>query len=64
MKALLAQLAGDKWIMTSLMYGGGLRLMECIRLGVKNIDVSRHEIMVRDGKCAKDRITTLPESLK
>ncbi len=63
-KALLAQLAGDKWLMASLMYGAGLRLMECLRLRVQDIDFSRNEIMVRDGKGAKDRITMLPESLK
>lgn len=42
----------------------GLRLMECLRLRVQDIDFSRHEILVRDGKGAKDRITMLPESLK
>jgi len=63
-KALLDQLSGDKWLMASLMYGSGLRLMECLRLRVQDIDFSRNEIMVRDGKGAKDRITMLPESLK
>ena len=63
-KELLAQLTGDKWIMASLMYGSGLRLMECLRLRVQDIDFSKNEIMVRDGKGAKDRITMLPESLK
>ncbi|NTW48270.1 MAG: integron integrase [Chlorobiales bacterium] len=63
-KAVLAQLTGDKWLMASLMYGSGLRLMECLRLRVQDIDFSRNEIMVRDGKGSKDRITMLPESLK
>jgi integron integrase len=63
-KALLDQLSGDKWLMASLMYGSGLRLMECLRLRVQDIDFSRNEIMVRDGKGAKDRISMLPESLK
>ncbi|MFZ4526073.1 MAG: integron integrase [Chlorobium sp.] len=63
-KALLALLTGDKWLMASLMYGAGLRLMECLRLRVQDIDFSRNEIMVRDGMGAKDRITMLPESLK
>jgi integron integrase len=63
-KAVLGNLAGDKWLMASLMYGAGLRLMECLRLRAQDIDFSRNEILVRDGKGAKDRITMLPESLK
>ena len=63
-KAVLANLSGDKWLMVSLMYGAGLCLMECLRLRVQNIDFTRNEILVRDGKGAKDRITMLPESLK
>ena len=50
--------------MLSLMCGAGLRLMECLRLRVQEVDFGRSEILVRDGKGAKDRITTLPESLK
>jgi integron integrase len=63
-KAVLSNLSGDKWLMASLMYGIGLRLMECLRLRVQDIDFARNEILVRDGKGAKDRITMLPESLK
>lgn len=63
-KAVLANLSGDKWLMASLMYGSGLRLMECLRLRVQDLDFSRNEILVRDGKGAKDRITMLPASLK
>lgn len=63
-KAVLANLTGDKWLMASLMYGAGLRLMECLRLRVQDVDFTRNEILVRDGKGAKDRITMLPESLK
>ena len=63
-KSVLQNLDGDKWLMASLMYGAGLRLMECLRLRVQDIDFSRNEILVRDGKGAKDRITMLPDSLK
>jgi integron integrase len=63
-KAVLANLAGDKWLMASLMYGAGLRLMECLRLRVQDVDFARNEIFIRDGKGAKDRITMLPESIK
>jgi integron integrase len=63
-KAVLANLTGDKWLMAALMYGAGLRLMECLRLRVQDVDFSRKEILIRDGKGAKDRVTMLPESLK
>ena len=63
-KAVLAHMTGDKRPMASLMYGARLRLMECLRPRVQDIDFSRNEILVRDGKGAKDRITMLPESLK
>jgi len=63
-KALLTNMSGDKWLMASLMYGAGLRLMECLRLRIQDIDFSRNELLIRDGKGAKDRSTMLPESLK
>lgn len=63
-KAVLNHLMGDKWLMASLMYGAGLRLMECLRLRVQDVDFGRNEITIRDGKGAKDRVTMLPESLK
>lgn len=63
-KTVLDRLSGDKWLMASLMYGTGMRLMECLRLRVQDIDFIRNEVLVRDGKGAKDRITMLPESLK
>jgi integron integrase len=49
--------------MTQLLYGGGLRAMECARLRVKDLDFSLREIVVRDGKGAKDRFTILPDAL-
>ena len=63
-KAVLSRLKGDKWLMASLMYGAGLRLMECLRLRIQDVDFARNEITVRDGKGAKDRVTMLPVSLK
>lgn len=63
-KAVLAKLTGDKWHMASLTYGARLRLMEYLCLRMQDIDFFRNEILVRDGKGAKDRITMLPESLE
>ncbi len=57
---LLAELNGVNWLMASLLYGAGLRLMECIRLRVKDVDFARREITVRQGKGGKDRRTMLP----
>jgi integron integrase len=61
--ALLGQLTGTRWLMASLLYGSGLRLMECLRLRVKDIDLSYCQVLVRDGKGEKDRVTMLPEKL-
>lgn len=61
---LLRSLAGRDWLMASLLYGSGLRLMECLRLRVKDVDMARNEITVREGKGAKDRRTVLPASLR
>jgi integron integrase len=63
-KAVLAHLSCDRWLMVSLMYGTGLRLMECLRLRVQDIDFGGNEIVVRDGKGAKDRVTMLPARLR
>jgi len=60
-RKLLAQLVGMHLIMAGLMYGAGLRLMECLRLRVKDIDFEARQIIVRDGKGQKDRVTVLPE---
>jgi len=58
---LLAQMQGVKWLMASLLYGAGLRQIECLQLRVKDIDFAYRQILVRDGKGAKDRVTMLPE---
>jgi integron integrase len=60
----LANLEGTHWLIAGLLYGSGLRLMECLRLRVKDIDFSYGQITVRDGKGEKDRITMLPTKLK
>lgn len=62
-QAVLSRLTGTDWLMVSLLYGAGLRLMECVRLRVKDVEFSRKEILVRDGKGFKDRITMLPQAL-
>jgi integron integrase len=62
-KAILAQLKGEKWIMASLLYGSGLRLIECLRLRVKDLDFTNKLIVVREGKGRKERITMLPQNL-
>jgi integron integrase len=60
---LLAQLTGTRWLLASLLYGSGLRVMECLRLRVKDVDLAYRQILVRDGKGEKDRVTMLPEKL-
>ena len=62
-QAVLSGLSGTHWLIASLLYGSGLRLMEAVRLRVKDVEFSRHEIIVREGKGAKDRVTMLPESV-
>jgi len=58
-----AYLSGDKWLIAMLLYGGGLRLLEALRLRVKDLDVERGEITVREGKGDKDRVTMLPQAV-
>jgi integron integrase len=60
---MLTRLTGMPHLMASLLYGAGLRLMECVRLRVKDVDFPYHQITVRDGKGAQDRLTMLPRSL-
>jgi len=63
-RSVLAFTEGTPGLMLRLIYGAGLRLMECIRLRVKEVDFERSMILVRDGKGGKDRRVMLPESLR
>lgn len=60
---ILAQLDGTNLLITSLLYGTGMRILEALRLRVKDVDFSRKEILIRDGKGFKDRVTMLPIAL-
>jgi len=62
-QAVLSRLSGTHALIASLLYGGGMRLMEAVRLRVKDVDFARHEILVREGKGNKDRVTMLPEAV-
>jgi integron integrase len=62
--AILKNLSGMAYLAAALMYGAGLRLMECLRLRVKDVDFSYNQILVRRGKGEKDRVTVLPAALK
>ncbi|UCE07714.1 MAG: site-specific integrase [bacterium] len=61
---LLDALSGTYALMAGLLYGSGLRLMECLRLRVKDVDFAQNQIVVRDGKGKKDRVTILPKKLQ
>lgn len=61
--ALLAQLNDPYLLMAELLYGSGLRLSECVALRVKDVDLARHQITVRRGKGAQDRVTVLPRAV-
>jgi integron integrase len=60
-RQILLHLNGIHWLMGQLLYGAGLRVMECVRLRVKDVDFGYRQIIVRDGKGHKDRVTMLPE---
>ncbi len=62
-RLVLDRLQGREWLMASLMYGAGLRVSECVRLRVKDVDFDFRQILVRNGKGRKDRSTPLPERL-
>ncbi len=60
---VLAALSGQYWLLACLQYGSGLRLMESVRLRVKDLEFSHRALMVREGKGGKDRVVTLPDEL-
>lgn len=62
-RRVLSCLEGYHWLASCLMYGSGLRLMECLRLRVKDLDFHHRAVIVRDGKGRKDRVVTLPDAL-
>jgi integron integrase len=64
MQRLLRQLTGTQCLIGQMLYGAGLRLLECLRLRVKDVDMARGQTIVRGGKGDKDRVTMLPESLR
>ena len=61
-RAVLEQLEGGARLVASLLYGSGLRLLECLELRVKDVDFAQREIRLRQGKCRKDRVAPLPEA--
>lgn len=63
-RRLLDCLTGDHWLVAMLLYGAGMRLMEALRLRVKDIDMQRGEVTIREGKGDKDRVTVLPACLR
>jgi len=60
---VLSQLRGVQWVIVSLLYGSGLRITECVRLRVNDLSIDRRQVVVRNGKGGKDRVTVLPETL-
>ncbi len=63
-QSIISFLEGVYWIAVNILYGAGLRVMECARLRVKDIEFEMNQIVVRDGKGKKDRVTVLPEKVK
>ena len=62
-RRVLARLDGVQWLVASLLYGSGLRVQECLQLRLKDVSLDRGELLVRDGKGQKDRVTVLPSAL-
>jgi len=62
-QGVLARLDGSMWLIASMLYGSGMRIMEVLRLRVKDVDFARREILIREAKGFKDRLTMLPVSL-
>ena len=62
-RAVIAQLQGTAWLIVSLLYGSGLRVLEALRLRVKDLEFSVQQIIVRSGKGSKDRVSVMPSSL-
>lgn len=62
-REVLARMKDMYGLMANMLYGTGMRLMECVRLRVKDVDFERNEILIRDGKGGKDRVTMLPSSV-
>src|SRR3990172_9348757 len=62
-RALLARLEGTRWLIVSMLYGTGMRLLECLRLRVKDVDFEMRQITIREGKGNRDRVTMLPATL-
>jgi integron integrase len=60
---VLERLSGTEWLIASMLYGSGMRLGECLQLRIKDLELSRRELLIRDAKGQKDRITILPDSL-
>ncbi|MGH8067759.1 MAG: integron integrase [Candidatus Entotheonellia bacterium] len=60
---VIGELSGIQQVMAKLLFGSGLRLMECVRLRVNDLDFTQHQIIVRDGKGLEDRVTMLPGRL-
>jgi len=63
-RRVLAVVTPEYQLVCQLLYGTGMRLLECLRLRIKDVDFGRNEIVIHDGKGAKDRVTVLPQSLK